>query len=66
VKQRNWRLGSARVSRAGDGVPAIVNFFDVLAEGTVRLIKRKSVAAGRPNQHARRVHYPARIPHYSL
>ena len=60
MKLRNWRLGSARVSRAGDGVLAIANFFDVLAERTVRL-KEKSVAAGRRNQHARRVRYPEGI-----
>jgi hypothetical protein len=36
---------SARVSRVGDGVPAIANF-------------QKNVLARRQNQHARRVRYP--------
>jgi len=39
-------LGSARVSRAGNGVPAIANFSE------------KIVAAGRRNQRASRVRSP--------
>jgi hypothetical protein len=40
--------GSAHVSCAGDGVPAITDFFPWT----------KMVAAGRRNQHSRRVRYP--------
>jgi hypothetical protein len=40
------RLGSARVSRAGDGVLAIAKFSD------------KIVSARPRNQHVRRVRYP--------
>jgi hypothetical protein len=53
MSMRNLRLGSARISRAGDGVLAIANFSEISARGG------KSVAAGRRNQHARRVCYPA-------
>jgi len=68
MKSRNWRLGSARVSRAGDEVLAIANFSEMSGWGTERTkiifrAKEKSVAAERRNQHARRVRYPARIRH---
>ena len=53
-------LGSARVSRAGDGVPPSRTFLapclDVLAT-----FLGKTVSARRRNQHARRVRYPIRF-----
>ena len=45
-RRHNQGLGSARVSRAGDGVLAIADFCG------------KIVSARRRNQHARRVRYP--------
>jgi hypothetical protein len=60
---RNRRLGSARVSRAGDGVLAIANFsIRVFGRATARKHfgrSEKFVAARRRNQHARRMRYPA-------
>jgi hypothetical protein len=48
--------GSAHVSCAGDGVPAITNFEWSL---TVAVQSgEKIVATGRRNQHSRRVRYP--------
>jgi hypothetical protein len=49
MKRCSRRLGSARVSRVGDGVLAIADF------------PEKIVSARRRNQHARRVRYPAII-----
>ena len=56
-------LGSARVSRAGDGVLAIADFswaFDaqLVWHETTLQIQRKFVAARRRNQHARRLRSP--------
>ena len=56
-------LGSARASRAGDGVLAIAHFswaFDaqLVWHETTLQIQRKFVAARRRNHHARRVRYP--------
>ena len=58
-------LGSAscRVAHAsrvsGDGVPAIANFPSSLKSVLRFLFSEKIVSAGRRNQHARRVRYPA-------
>ena len=49
TKHEEMHLGSARVSRAGNGVPPL---------RTLRTI----VSAGRRNQHARRVRYPDNCP----
>jgi hypothetical protein len=55
---RDDLLGSARVTRAGDGVLAIADFpFHVPSAGT-SLSTEKIVSARRRNQHARRVRYP--------
>ena len=67
----NWRLGSACVSRAGDGVLAVANFLTALQLGSARSEMRfraegKSVAAGRRNQHARRVRSPDKQLDYDL
>ena len=45
-------LGSARVSRVGEGVLAFAHFRSFQQEET------KFVVAGRADQHARRVRYP--------
>src|SRR5437867_6459912 len=45
TKHEKMHLGSARVSRAGNGVPPLRTL-------------RKIVSAGRRNRHARRVRYP--------
>ena len=42
-------LGSARISRVGDGAHAVADF------------SGETVSAGRRNQHARRARYPAMI-----
>jgi hypothetical protein len=49
-------LGSARVSRAGDGVLAIANFSYVFDQASHEA-PRKFVSARRRNQHARRMRY---------
>ena len=52
--------GSARVSRAGDDVPVVANFF---SEATFALkcdCKEKFVAVRHRDQHARRMRYPDR------
>ena len=46
MRERAGGLGSARVSRAGDGVLAIANFLE------------KIVSARHRNQHAGRARYP--------
>jgi hypothetical protein len=51
TNSREYRSGSARVPRAGEGVLALADF-------SWRIIFRKIVLAGRQNQHARRVRYP--------
>ena len=58
-----FRSGSARVSRAGDGVLAVANFSSASRQGSSRsetefCAEEKSVAARRRNQHARRVRSP--------
>jgi len=50
-------LGSARVSRAGDGVLAIANFSYVFDQPSHEA-PRKFVSARRRNQHAGRMRYP--------
>jgi len=56
-------MGSARVSRAGDGVLAIANSSED-TKYTMRLpTLRKTVSARRRNQHARRMHYPDSADH---
>src|SRR5438876_5884193 len=54
-------LGSARVSRAGDGVLAIANFLFTRKTSRRRKLSEKIVSARRRNQHARRVRYPDRL-----
>ena len=71
MSSRNRRLGSARVSRAGDGVSAIADFCAVwrpgLAQPTSKFrAKEKFVAARHSDQHARRVLYPTEIPYRVL
>jgi hypothetical protein len=56
----DWRLGSARVSRTGDGVLAVANFLESWS-GRAARGEGKFVAARRRNQHARRVPSPERI-----
>src|SRR6266403_1534785 len=51
MKQRAIDLGSARVSRAGDGVPPSRAFLSGRA-------RKKDCFGETPNQHARRVRYP--------
>jgi hypothetical protein len=51
-------LGSARVSRVGERVPAIADFFGALFLVVQNEIQEKFVSARRRNQHARRVRYP--------
>jgi len=50
-------LGSASVSRAGDGVLAIANVSSVSDQVQIYL-KKRSFSARRENQHARRMRYP--------
>src|SRR6266571_6516432 len=50
-------LGSARVSRAGDGVPPSRTFLAPCPDLRSTFLG-KTVSAGRRNQHARRVRYP--------
>ncbi len=58
-------LGSARVSRVGDGVLAIADF-PGRAKSMARCeFFRKIVSARRQNQHARRVRYPIVNPRYA-
>ena len=59
---RDTGLGSARVSRVGDGVLAVADFFKAWSRGRVQpklefQAREKFVAARRRNQHARRVRY---------
>jgi hypothetical protein len=66
MNSRNGHLGSARVSRAGDGLRAVANFLiasrlEIAHSNLGFRMKEKSVAARRRNQHARRVRYPERI-----
>jgi hypothetical protein len=54
-------LSSARVSRAGERVLAIANFFYAANSFLRFTFKENTVLARRQNQHARRVRHPERI-----
>ncbi len=54
-------LGSARVSRAGERVPAIANFLKNACCSRAATLQKKFVSARRRNQHARGVRYPIRF-----
>src|SRR6266446_10220943 len=58
-------LGSARVSRAGDGVPPSRTFLAPCQDPRSTFLG-KTVSARRRNQHARRVRYPAKLEQTKL